>query len=249
MSYENRWYRDNLNNKRFRSFTVKYLETDLWIGIDPGSYHEEIETYCSRLIVSFRKQLDDYIKGYPLFQNCLTPLPFDTFAPYIAQEMFIQSQNAAVGPMACVAGAFSQIIGNEIIKKYSPKELIIENGGDIFLLAKDDINIAVYAGKSILSNKIGICITPNVTPLGICTSSATVGPSMSLGKSDATMIVCKNTALADGYASFFGNMVKSAEDINPVIEKIKNNLDVLSAIIIMGDKFGICGKFKMKLFS
>jgi uncharacterized protein len=62
------------------------------------------------------------------------------------------------------------------------------------------------------------------------------------------MIVCKNTALADGYASTYGNKIKSVNDIDPVIEEIKSNPDILSAILLCGNTFGICGKFKLELF-
>jgi uncharacterized protein len=248
MPYEPRFYRDQMDNKRFKSFVVKHLETDLWVGIDPASHHAEIETYCQQAVVTLRNQLDNYIKTNPLFRNSLAPLPFDNAAPSIAKEMLIQSQNAGVGPMACVAGAFSHFIGFDLINRFSPSELVIENGGDNFILVKDELKVAVYAGKSPLSEKIGICIIPDQTPLGVCTSSASVGPSLSLGKSDATMIVCKNTALADGYASNYGNKINLQEDIKPVIEQIKSNSVILSAIIVYGEIFGICGKFKLELF-
>ena len=237
-----------MQGERFCSFTVQYNETDLWIGINPESYNEEIIEYCKKYIKILHQQLGSYIATNPQFRLNLVPLPFDLAAPSIAQEMLIQSQNAGVGPMACVAGAFSQFVGNEILSKFEVKEIIIENGGDIFLKVNKPINIAVYAGDSPLSGKIGIEILPETSPVGICTSSATVGPSLSLGKTDATMIVCNNTALADGYASFFGNMVLKQSDIESVIEKIKNHPEILSAIIVCGDKFGIGGKLKLKLF-
>jgi ApbE superfamily uncharacterized protein (UPF0280 family) len=62
------------------------------------------------------------------------------------------------------------------------------------------------------------------------------------------MIVCSSAALADGYASFFGNQVNSPEDIDKVINSIKNIPEIISAIIVCQDKFGICGKFKLEIF-
>jgi ApbE superfamily uncharacterized protein (UPF0280 family) len=248
MTYISRCYRDTFDTKRFKPFTVKHFETDLWIGVDPSSFNPDMVPFCQDAINNYRNQLDQYIQTNPIFRNSLSPIPFDQTAPYIAKEMIVQSQNAQVGPMATVAGAFSQFIGEKIISKFTPKEIIIENGGDIFVLVKEELKISVFAGTSPLSGKIGISIEPDFTPLGVCTSSATVGPSLSLGKSDATMIVCKNTALADGYATFYGNMIKSSDDINLVIEKIKNNPDIISAMVVMGEKFGICGKFKLQIF-
>lgn len=248
MVSEPRWYREQMNSKRFKPFTVKYLETDLWIGIDENSYLHSIKKFCLEKIRLYRQQLDNYILINKYFKTSFVPLPFDPSAPEIARDMMLKSQNSSVGPMACVAGAFSDFLGREIIENFNPAELIIENGGDVFILSREDMKVAVYAGKSPLSGKIGINIPSEYTPLGVCTSSATVGPSVSLGKTDATMVVCSSAALADGYASFFGNQVSSPSDIDKVINSAKNVPKIISAIIVCQDKFGICGKLKLEIF-
>jgi uncharacterized protein len=238
-----------MDNERFKTFVVKHLETNLWIGINPESFKTDLPSFCLKNIRQHRKQLDDFIELDSTFRTSLVPLPYNNIAPEIAREMYISSQNSDTGPMASVAGAFADMLGKEIIKQFDPKELVIENGGDIYILAKKDMKTAVFAGNSPLSEKIGILIPHEMTPLGICTSSATVGPSLSLGVSDATMIVCKNTALADGYATKFGNMVQSENDIQTVLEKIKKIPEIISAIVVCGDKFGIAGKLKLELFN
>jgi ApbE superfamily uncharacterized protein (UPF0280 family) len=237
-----------MSSKRFRSFTVKYLETDLWIGVDENSYSKSINNFCLEKIKIYRELLDNYILKNKSFKTSFVPIPLDPSAPSIASDMMLKSQNSSVGPMACVAGAFSDFLAKDIIENFHPAELIIENGGDVFILSKEEMKVAVYAGKSPLSGKIGISIPAEVTPLGVCTSSATVGPSISLGKTDATMIVCSSAALADGYASFFGNQVNSPADIDKVINSIKNIPEIISAIIVCKDKFGICGKLKLEIF-
>ena len=247
MNFEPRWYRKQMDSERFVSFNVEYLESDLWIGIDKDSFSKDIQSFSFEKIKSYRQQLDKYILTCPIFRNSLAPLQFDPKAPEIARDMIIQSQNSGTGPMACVAGAFANWLGTDIMKNFNPKELIIENGGDIFTLCKNDLKVAVYAGDSPLSGKIGILIPPEFTPLGVCTSSGTVGPSLSFGKSDATMIVCKNAALADGYASFFGNQVKHPDGIHSILESISKVPEIISAIIVCEDKFGINGKFNLEI--
>lgn len=237
-----------MDNKRFKSFVAKHLETNLWIGINPESYKANLPSFCLNTIKLHRKLLDDFIRSDETFRTSLVPLPYNYLAPEIAREMYISSQNSDTGPMASVAGAFADMLGTEIIKQYNPKELIIENGGDIFIFAEKDMRVAVFAGNSPLSEKIGILIPKEITPIGICTSSAKVGPSLSLGVSDATMIVCKNAALADGFATKFGNMIQSESDVLPVLEKIKKVPEIISAIIVCNDKFGIAGKLKLELF-
>jgi len=237
-----------MDSERFKSFTVEHLETDLWIGIDKDSFKDNLSSFCLERIKLYRHQLDEYISIAPIFKNSLVPLQFDPKAPEIAQDMIIQSQNTSTGPMSCVAGAFVNWLGTDIMKNFNPKELVIENGGDIFILAKEDINVAVYAGSSPLSGKIGILIPPDFTPIGVCTSSGTVGPSLSFGKSDATMIACRNAALADGYASFFGNQVTNPDGIHSLLESISKIPEIISAIIVCEDKFGINGKFNLEIF-
>lgn len=107
--------------------------------------------------------------------------------------------------------------------------------------------MSVYAGNSPLSEKIGIEIQASESPLGVCTSAGTVGPSISFGKADAVMIICRNTALADAFATGFGNRVKTPEDVQKVIGETEYYPEILSAVIICRDKIGIRGKFEMKL--
>ena len=112
----------------------------------------------------------------------------------------------------------------------------------------EDIDISVFAGHSPLSEKVGLHLEAAYAPLGVCTSSGTVGPSLSFGKADAVMIVCRDTLLADTYATAFANTVQTTDDINPCLDKIKATEDILAAIVIKDDKLGICGKFDLKIF-
>ena len=120
--------------------------------------------------------------------------------------------------------------------------MIVENGGDIYADLCQDMDISVFAGSSPLSEKVGLHIEAAYAPLGICTSSGTVGPSLSFGKADAVMI------LADTYATAFANTIQTAEDVQTCIEKIREQEDILAAIAIKDDKLGICGNFELKLF-
>lgn len=103
--------------------------------------------------------------------------------------------------------------------------------------------------SSPLSEKVGLHIEAAYAPLGICTSSGTVGPSLSFGKADAVMIVCSDVILADTYATRFRQItIQTAEDVQTCIEKIREQEDILAAIAIKDDKLGICGNFELKLF-
>ena len=147
-----------------------------------------------------------------------------------------------------VAGAVALKVGENLKKRFGIKEVIVENGGDIYADLCQDMDISVFAGSSPLSEKVGLHIEAAYAPLGICTSSGTVGPSLSFGKADAVMIVCSDVILADTYATAFANTIQTAEDVQTCIEKIREQEDILAAIAIKDDKLGICGNFELKLF-
>jgi len=141
--------------------------------------------------------------------------------------------------MASVAGAVSEFVGKDLFNQ--TENLIIENGGDIFLRSKSKLIVAIYAGESALSYKINISVNSEETPLGICTSSATVGPSLSFGKADAVCVISKSATLADAAASAIGNRVKSKKDIKAALDYGIKIHGVTGIIIIYGDDMGVIG--------
>lgn len=243
---EERTYRKQFSKERFCSFVVNYKDTDLWIGVDPASYKEEMQQAAFSKVKELRHLLELYLLGDPLFGKTFDPHSVQPNAPEIVTCMADASKVAGVGPMASVAGAFSEAVGRYLMQKFGIRELVAENGGDIFLKVEKPILLSVYAGNSALSEKIAIEVPAEETPLGVCTSSGTVGPSISLGKADAAMIVCRNTALADAFATAFANRVKTKEDVQPVINEVEQFEQILSAVIICDDKIGIRGMFEMK---
>lgn len=244
---EQRTYRNQFSVQRFRSFTVNYKETDLWIGVDPDSFREEMPEVALAKVIAVRTEMEVYLLTDPVFGKTFEPHQVKPNAPEIVNRMAEAARRAGVGPMAAVAGAFSEAIGQYLMQQYFIQEIVVENGGDIFLKIDRNLLISVYAGNSPLSGKIGIEIPADQSPLGVCTSAGTVGPSVSLGKTDATMIICQNTALADALATTFGNLVQVPEDVQQVTQQTERFPEILSAVIICRDKIGIRGQFEMKL--
>ncbi len=245
--FEARTYRNQFSVERFRSFVVNYRETDLWIGVDPASFRDEMKNVSLLKVKELRSILEEYLLKDPIFGKTFDPHLSEPNASEIVKGMANAASTAGVGPMAAVAGAFSEAVGRHLLKEFDIQELVVENGGDIFLKITRNLLVSVYAGNSPLSEKIGIEIQATESPLGVCTSAGTVGPSISFGKADAVMIICRDTALADAFATGFGNLVKTPEDIQEVINQTEHYPEILSVLIICGEKIGIRGKFEMKL--
>lgn len=249
MIFEPRTYRNSFSKERFRSFVITYKDSDLWVGIDHASFREEMAEFALKKLTEIRDELEAYIVVDPFFKKSLKPCPVLETAPEFARQMAVAAEKAGVGPMAAVAGIFSEMIGQSLIGNFSINELVIENGGDIFLKLQNALIMSIFAGESPLSGMVGLEITAEQTPLGICTSAGTVGPSTSFGKADAVMIACKETALADAFATGLGNLIKKPADVEKVLKRTENQPEIISAVLICDDQIGIRGEFEMKLIS
>jgi ApbE superfamily uncharacterized protein (UPF0280 family) len=236
--YEERTYRNLVKTDDLINFEVIVKETDLLVRAEQDLSKETRES-----VLKYRHQLETYIAANPPFQESLVPLADDPYAPEIIREMIRTSQLARVGPMAAVAGAMAEMVSRDLLKL--SKEVIVENGGDIYLATSRERTIGIYAGNSALSLKIGIVISPEESPLGVCTSSGTVGPSLSLGKADAVCLLSKSAALADAAATAVGNVVKEKKDIELGLERGREIAGVLGALIIVDEKMGVWGNIKL----
>ncbi len=236
--YEPRTYRHWVEGRDLISFNVTVKETDLYICATIN-----LKRKAHRLVLKYRHQLERYIERYPSFLTSLEPLPVAKDAPLIVRQMAAAAQTAGVGPMASVAGAIAEFVGNELAA-FSP-EIIVENGGDIYLRSSGKRIVGIYAGNSPLSGKIGLEINGEETPLGICTSSGTVGHSLSYGKADAVIVLSKSATLADAAATAIGNLINQPADINKGIEFVKDMKGISGVVIIKDDNIGFWGKVKI----
>jgi len=232
--YEERFYRRISRPNDLMCFEVKYKETDLFCCTK-----NDLKDFIADRVLFYRHQLEEYIRQRPEFLESLTPIEDDRFAPEIVRKMIEASSLIGVGPMACVAGAIAEFVGRDI--EPQSYEFIIENGGDIFLKTKRRRTILIYAKDSPFSERIGIDIAPGPSAYGVCTSSGTVGHSLSFGSADAVCIIGESSLFCDGLATFIGNIVKKREDIAFAIEKAKTFNTIRGILIIMGDKLGVWG--------
>jgi ApbE superfamily uncharacterized protein (UPF0280 family) len=236
--YQPRIYRHWIKVSDLVSFSVVDRETDLHI-----SAQQNLENEALTAIRNCRAPLEDYILSHTLFLSSLGPCLVENYAPTIVKDMAEAARLAGVGPMAAVAGAIAQAVGNSLMA-YT-KEIIVENGGDIFMKLLTTRYIGIYAGDSQLSGKIALEIEPDETPLGVCTSSGTVGHSLSFGTANAVVILSPSTTLADATATAIGNKVNTVEDITLAIEAARDIEGVTGVLVIKGDKMGLWGRVKI----
>jgi len=238
MNYQERTYREWIKHDDLIVISVAEKETDLLISGDINLKEKSLP-----LIKQYRHYLRQYIAHNPKFQTSLTPIDVADDAPEIVKKMAKAAQKAGVGPMASVAGAIAEFVGKDLLE--FSNQVIVENGGDIFIKSSKERKLGIYAGDSPFTGKMALSIEADQTPLGICTSAGTVGHSLSYGKTDATIILSKSTLLADAVATAAGNIVAKPEDIEKGIEFAKSIDGVEGIIVIVGSAFGAWGNVRM----
>jgi len=238
-SYQERAYR-RLPQSGLMTSRVQLMETDLHIMAA-----DRVDDPALALVAEARAEIERYIARHPEFLHALVPLPDDDTAPAIIRTMLSAARRAGVGPMAAVAGAVAECIGQGL-EKLGHNEVIVENGGDIYVRREKACTIAIYAGESPLSGRVGIRLERQQMPCGVCTSSAAIGHSLSLGTSDAAVVIARQTAFADALATRLGNEVREGADgLNRALAVVKEIDGVTGAVVIAGEKLGAWGDLQL----
>ena len=218
---------------------TQHRQTELFVCAD-----KRLEYLSASAVQELRLLLDNYISAHPVFAESLVPVAPEIGAPDVVRTMCAAGKAAGVGPMAAVAGAFAAHVGQTLLTQCS--EVIVENGGDVFLKTNDVKTVAIFAGQSTLSMKIGVELDTRTHPLSICTSAGTVGPSVSFGHADAAVVVSRDACLADACATRLGNEIKTADDIGKALELIVGIKGVIGAVAVIGEICGAAGDIRLK---
>lgn len=195
---------------------------------------------CVKRIIRCRRELNAHIADHPAFKTALSPLPTVPGSGFITR-MYEASQTVGVGPMAAVAGAFAETAALAAVTA-GAKEAIVENGGDIFVVSEKEVCLGLFAGTSPLSGKLAIRVTPDHLPLAVCSSSSTMGHSLSLGNCDLATVFSRDACLADCAATQAANLVKTEGDIESTLAAMSAIPGIDGLLIIKGNKIGIKGR-------
>jgi ApbE superfamily uncharacterized protein (UPF0280 family) len=234
MKYGERFYRDFSDSTRWTSFCVKVESTDLFIRAK-GDFTERVK----KTVIRLRDEIQRHISENQIFLTSYKPLEQRECSSTIVNRMYHTSKVAGVGPMAAIAGVIAESVGVELSE--CSEEVIVENGGDIWLKLQEPVTISIFAGSSPFSGKIALKIDPERTPLGICTSSGRLGHSFSFGNADAATIISEDAALADATATETGNLVKGESDLKRAVDYAMSIDGVIGSLVIYRDKMIIKG--------
>lgn len=195
-------------------------------------------------ILRLLEELKNYIHKHADFLISFEPVLVEE-APVIVKMMARAGRYAEVGPMAAVAGTISQLSMGFLLDD-GAKSVIVDNGGDVALKTNEEVIMGVYAGESSLSGSIGFKLKHEKTPMGVCTSSGTVGHSISFGRADSVTVFAGEASVADALATSIANEVKGKLDADAVGNGLSQAEDfrehMRGVLIIVGESAGMVGK-------
>lgn len=202
---------------------------------------EDLVPVAEASIFRSRETLQRFIQRDPLFQLTLEPYDPPEDADPLVRRMCDAARAAGVGPMAAVAGAIAERAVLDM-RDAGAEQAIVDNGGDVALLLKEGANVGLYAGDRIKG--IGFAAPPRDGVFGICTSSATIGPSISFGITDAATVISGNVALADACATRLGNLVttRSEEALRAALDDVTSIEGVEGALVVVEDLMAMKGR-------
>jgi ApbE superfamily uncharacterized protein (UPF0280 family) len=211
-------------------------ETIVTIGADSEDFVEVAKTSIQKQ----RSLLEDYIISDPFFQVTLEPYEVPDSAPEIVRRMAGAGKEVGIGPMGAVAGTIAWMAVEAMVDA-GATYAFVDNGGDVALFTDRTLMIGVYAGESSIKY-LALEVQPTDEIMGICTSSGTVGPSISFGSADAALVVSANVSLADAAATALGNAVVDERDLKEAFDVVKDKDGIQGALVVKGDRFAVWGK-------
>jgi uncharacterized protein len=186
-----------------------------------------------------RDYLEDFIRRDPFFMLTLEPYDLQADgAPEIVEQMIRTAEVFGIGPMAAVAGAIAKFAVEAMIED-GAAYAVVDNGGDISILNDEPVLVGIYAGQSAIHD-LAFEIPPRGEPLGIATSSGTVGPSISFGFADAATVISQDPALADAAATALGNAVQAEGPLEECFQAI-DRPGINGALVIRGEEMALWG--------
>lgn len=238
MVWEPRTYRQRVDASGLVAFQVAVGETDLQV-----SAIRDLSAESRALVAEARAALEGYIATHPRFAESFVPVAVEANAPEIVRAMAAAGSAAGTGPMAAVAGAVAERVARGLSTHSS--EVIVENGGDLFVIGRVPRRVMLVAGDSPLSGTVTIELAAGDLPAAVCTSSGRVGHSVSLGVAHAVTAIADDGALADAVATAAGNRVHGPEDVEAALAFARGIAGVRGAVVIVGDRIGAAGDVRL----
>lgn len=232
-AWEERFYRRWTAPDGLTAFNVSLKQSDLLIAAE-----RDVSKEAQSVLKAVRKDLEAYLVRDPDFGSALEPYEVGSRAPYVVRVMAGAALLCGVGPMAAVAGAVAEEVGRALLP--CTDEVVVENGGDVFARLRRPLNFGLYSGEANPILRIELPSSPE--GIGVASSSARIGPSLSLGDADVATVVASSAALADACATAFCNRIHSPRDLKQAVDWALGVDGVKGAVAVCGGETALGGE-------
>ena len=221
------------------SFQVVVEQTDLFVTAE-----RDLSAPMLDLVREIRGELKSFMLLTPGFRESFRPVPTPDSAPLVAREMARAAELCGVGPMAAVAGTFAHLVADHFAR-VSPN-IIVENGGDIYIHSMRERVVALL-GDPATGARLGLRLRKKDFPVSLCASSATIGPSVSLGQGELVVVRAKSGAFADAAATALANLIDTADDLDLVLAQARKMapLGLEGVFAQAGGKLAVWGRMEL----
>lgn len=236
--YTQRFYRGWTAGGKLHAWKTVLGESDLEIHAT-----KPMKCFSQKALARCRRDIEAHIRAFPVFGE--TMVPVGTSPPGgVAREMEAAAETFGTGPMAAVAGAVAQGVGEQL-RPFSPT-VIVENGGDVWAVHPGRLRFLIYPGEdSPFRGNLAFSVDCS-GGMAVCTSSGRMGPSFSLGSADSVTAVHPSGAMADAAATSLANMVRSEADVERVISLESCRRRLRALVVCVGGCMGIWGDVRME---
>ena len=214
-------------------FGLSYRESILTVVCDDGLRDAAFDA-----MMEARYSVESKISEDPFFGITYDPYPASSGDDELVRRMCDASAVAGVGPMAGVAGAVAVHIAERLVEMGS-SYAVVENGGDIAFYSPEPRLVGIFADHPVFRDLAFSVSSDRI--VGICSSSRTVGPSVSFGTSSISTVFSDDVILADCCATALGNLVRDEASIQGAVEDIGSRAGVRGCMACCGDKVAMFG--------
>ena len=214
-------------------FGLSYRESILTVVCDDGLRDAAFDA-----MMEARYSVESKISEDPFFGITYDPYPASPGDDELVRRMCDASAVAGVGPMAGVAGAVAVHIAERLVEMGS-SYAVVENGGDIAFYSPEPRLVGIFADHPVFRDLAFSVSSDRI--VGICSSSRTVGPSVSFGTSSISTVFSDDVILADCCATALGNLVRDEASIQGAVEDIGSRAGVRGCMACCGDKVAMFG--------
>jgi len=190
-------------------------------------------------IKAAREEIERLVRKDRFFLTTMEPYDPSPKSGGVVRRMCEAARAAGVGPMATVAGAIAQE-ALEAMLSQGCRHAWVDNGGDIAVMVERPVTIEVFHDPA-SANAFALELENTGKPLGICSSSGTLGHSISFGNADTVVAVARDAVLADALATAIGNNVSGPGSLKGCFEPFTGIRGFHGGIAMAGGEVAIHG--------